>query len=458
MRKSEETGQYPDVEPQPKLPEIERRVLSYWEREGIFRESIENRPAGPQGQNEFVFYDGPPFANGLPHYGHLITSYIKDIVPRYQTLRGRRVERRFGWDCHGLPAEMEAERELGVAGRSAIQAFGIAKFNEHARSSVLKYTREWKEYIDRAARWVDFDNSYRTLDLPYMESVIWCFKQLWERGLVYEGYRVMPYSWAAQTPLSNFETRQDDAYRERTDPAVTVRFTLEPEPGDEGPLDLLVWTTTPWTLPSNLALAVGGDIDYSVLELQGRRVVLASALVASYANELENSREVGSLKGSKLAGRRYAPLFSFFADTPRAFRVIAADFVETGEGTGIVHLAPGFGEIDQEVCEAEGIPLKCPVDDSGSFTSEIEPWVGINVIAANPAIVDALREQGKLFRHERYTHNYPHCWRTDEPLIYRALNSWYVKVSAFRHRMVELNRQIEWTPAHVGEGLFGNWL
>ena len=252
-------ARYPHVETQPRFPEIERRVLAYWQREGIFRESVERRPSGPNGANEFVFYDGPPFANGLPHYGHLVTGFVKDIVPRYQTMRGRRVERRFGWDCHGLPAEMEAEKELGVSGRAQILEYGIARFNEHCRTSVMRYTHEWERYVTRQARWVDFTNDYKTMDLSYMESVIWAFKQLWDKGLVYEAERVLPYSWAAETPLSNFETRLDDSYRERQDPALTVRFQIE-NPTAEQPTELWAWTTTPWTLPSNLALAVGpGD-------------------------------------------------------------------------------------------------------------------------------------------------------------------------------------------------------
>jgi hypothetical protein len=243
---------YPDVQPQPDFAKIERAILATWEQEGTFRRSVEERPAGQDGSNEFVFYDGPPFANGLPHYGHLITSYIKDIVPRYQTLRGRRVERRFGWDTHGLPVEMLMEKELGVSGRAGITEYGIGRFNQHCRESVFRYTDEWERYVTRAARWVDFDNDYKTLDITYMESVIWAVKQLWEKGLLYEGYRVLPYSWAAQTPLSNFETRLDDAYRDRQDPAVIVRFELVAESGDDRPTDLLAWTTTPWTLPSNL--------------------------------------------------------------------------------------------------------------------------------------------------------------------------------------------------------------
>jgi isoleucyl-tRNA synthetase len=443
---------YPDVEADPSFSAIEERVLGYWRANKIFERSVEQRPAGPHGDNEYVFYDGPPFANGLPHYGHLLTGYVKDIVPRYQTLRGRRVERRFGWDCHGLPAEMEAEKELGVAGHQAITAYGIDRFNDYCRSSVLRYTEAWQETVTRQARWVDFKHDYKTMDLSYMESVMWAFKQLWDKGLLYEGYRVMPYSWAAQTPVSNFETRLDNSYRERQDPAITVRFAL-----DGGP-ELWVWTTTPWTLPSNLALAVGPEIEYALFEKDGKRIALGAATVEKYAAELEGARRVGSVRGAELVGKTYAPLYPFFAKTPNAFRVLAGAFVDTAEGSGVVHMAPGFGEDDMAACQAAGIPVVVPVDESGKFTSEVPPWAGQLVFDANPLIIRELKERGLIVRHETIVHNYPHCWRTDQPLIYRAMSSWYVKVTAIRDRMVECNRQINWVPEHIRDGLFGKWL
>ena len=452
------SGAYPVVDPQPSFPAIEQKVLASWRAQNTFRSSVEQRETGAQGSNEYVFYDGPPFANGLPHYGHLVTGYIKDIIPRYQTLRGRRVERRFGWDCHGLPAELEAEKELGVHGRLQIIDFGIQEFNDHCLKSVYNYTEVWRSTVDRAARWVDFENDYKTLDLSYMESVIWAIKQLFDKGLLYEGFRVMPYSWAAQTPLSNFETRLDDAYRERQDPAISVRFALEPVAGEELPTDLLAWTTTPWTLPSNLALAVGPEIEYAVFLHGGRRVILGEATAAKFESELDGAERVGSVRGSELVGRRYEPLFPFFAGHENAFRVLSAEFVDTEEGTGVVHMAPGFGEDDMEICEANDIAMVCPVDDAGLFTSEVTDWAGEHVFDANKGIIRALKDSGRLFKHETIVHSYPHCWRTDTPLIYRAMSSWYVKVSAIRDRMVELNQQINWIPAHVKDGLFGNWL
>ena len=453
---------YPTVVARADYPAIERRVLTTWNERDTFARSIDNRPAdgvGPDGEPaEYVFYDGPPFANGLPHYGHLLTGYVKDAVPRYQTMRGRRVERRFGWDTHGLPVEMEAEKELEVSGRAAITDFGIEAFNDHCRTSVLRYTKEWEAYVTRQARWVDFENDYKTMDLDYMESVMWAFKQLHLKGLLYETYRVMPYSWGAETPLSNFEIRLDDATRPRQDPALTVSFTLDPLPDDPGPLKILAWTTTPWTLPSNLALAVGPDIDYAVLEEDGVHFVIGDAAREKYAAQLDGTTLVRTVKGRDLVGRTYEPMLPYFADTPNAFRVLAADWVGVSDGTGVVHIAPGFGEDDQRVGEENDIALVVPVDDSGRFTEDVPEWAGENVLEANSAIIAHLKALGVVLRHDSYTHNYPHCWRTDTPIIYRALNSWYVRVTDLRDRMLENNQQINWIPEHIRDGQFGKWL
>lgn len=449
---------YPDVNPKPRFPEIEERILAFWQELGIFQESVECRPSGSQGENEFVFYDGPPFANGLPHYGHLLTGYVKDIVPRYQTLRGRRVERRFGWDCHGLPAEMEAEKELKISGRTQIIEYGIDKFNAYCQSSVLRYTQEWESYVSRQGRWVDFANDYKTMDLPFMESVIWAFKQLWQKGLIYEGYKVVPYSWACESPLSNFETRLDNSYRERQDPAITVLFSLDPQPGEQLPIKAAVWTTTPWTLPSNLALSVGTDIDYALIEKDGSYYLFSEATLPKYEAQLNNSRHVGSIKGRELVGRTYQPIFSFFRETPGAFRILPSDCVDPKEGTGIVHSAPAFGEEDYLLCQSHGVPIVCPVDNSGRFTQDVPSYQGKLVFDANKEIIRDLKQSGALFKHETYLHNYPHCWRTDEPLIYKAVSSWYLRVTAIRERMVELNQSINWIPGHIRDGLFGNWL
>jgi len=447
---------YPNVESQPNLPLLEQGIQAFWEADRTFEASIEQRPAGTSPgltDNEFVFYDGPPFANGLPHYGHLLTGYVKDAVPRYQTMRGHRVERRFGWDCHGLPAEVEAEKELGISGHPEIAEFGIDKFNDVCRTSVLRYTSEWERYVGRQARWVDFANDYKTLDLPYMESVMWAFRTLHDKGLVYEGFRVLAYCWRCETPLSNTETRMDDVYRDRQDPALTVAFELET--GEH----VLAWTTTPWTLPANLALAVGPNIEYAVMQHpDGRRYVLAESRLDAYEREIGEATRVGTLLGSDLVGRRYTPLFDFFADAPNAFQVLGADFVSTEDGTGVVHMAPGFGEDDQIACNAAGIPTLCPMDEHGRYTAEVAPWVGEHVFDANPLVIRELKARGIVLRHESYDHSYPHCWRCAQPLVYRAISSWFVEVTAIKDRMVELNQQIHWVPGHIKDGSFGKWL
>ena len=299
------------------------------------------------------------------------------------------------------------------------------------------------------------------MDVSYMESVMWAFKQLWDKGLIYEGYRVMPYSWALETPLSNFETRMDNSYRPRQDPAVTVAFTLHPKDGDPGPgpVKLLVWTTTPWTLPSNLAMAVGADIEYAIYrDTDGVCYVLGAATAQKYEKELKGLEQLGMLRGAELVGRSYEPLLPFFKDHEDAFRIVGTDFVDTEEGTGVVHMAPGFGEEDQQVCEAENIQMVCPVDTKGRFTSEVSDWKGMNVLEANKPIIQRLKEDGVLIKHATYEHNYPHCWRTDTPLIYKAVNSWYVKVTDFKDRMIQLNQEINWIPSHVRDGQFGKWL
>ena len=446
---------YPNVESQPNLPLLEQSIQAFWEADRTFEASIEQRPAGTSPgltDNEFVFYDGPPFANGLPHYGHLLTGYVKDAVPRYQTMRGHRVERRFGWDCHGLPAEVEAEKELGISGHPEIAEFGIDKFNEVCRTSVLRYTSEWERYVGRQARWVDFANDYKTLDLPYMESVMWAFRTLHDKGLVYEGFRVLAYCWRCETPLSNTETRMDDVYRDRQDPALTVAFELET--GEH----MLAWTTTPWTLPANLALAVGPNIEYAVMQHpDGRRYVLAESRLDAYEREIGEATRVGTLLGSDLVGRHYTPLFDFFADAPNAFQVLGADFVSTEDGTGVVHMAPGFGEDDQIACNAAGIPTLCPMDEHGRYTAEVAPWEGEHVFDANPLVIRELKARGIVLRHESYDHSYPHCWRCAQPLVYRAISSWFVEVTAIKDRMVELNQQIHWVPGHIKDGSFGKW-
>jgi isoleucyl-tRNA synthetase len=444
-----------EVPAQPDFPEFENRALAYWNSHGTFRKSIANRASA----GEFVFYDGPPFANGLPHYGHLLTGYVKDIVPRYKTMRGEKVDRRFGWDTHGLPAEVEAERLLGISGKADILKMGIETFNGACRDSVLRYTRDWQDYVTRQARWVDFDNDYKTLDLPYMESVMWAFKTLHDKGLVYQGFKVLPYCWRCETPLSNHELRMDDdVYADRTDPSVTVRFKLET--GEW----ILAWTTTPWTLPSNLAVAVGPDITYVTVQTEdGERYVLAADRLPAYEKELAGARMLKSFRGEELLGRRYQPLFDYLTDTEtfgtgEAWQVIASDEVTTEDGTGVVHMAPAYGETDAAACQAAGIPIVLTVDEQGKYLPVVRDLAGMHVFEANKPIIARLREDGTLVRREDYRHSYPHCWRCRNPLIYKAVSSWFVEVSKFRMRMVELNEQITWVPEHVKHGQFGKWL
>ena len=443
----------------PRFPELERDVLAYWRADGTFQASIDHRPAGQDGANEFVFYDGPPFANGLPHYGHLLTGYVKDVVPRYETMRGRRVERRFGWDCHGLPAEFEAEKQLGINHKNEIEEMGVAQFNDACRVSVLRYTSEWEAYVTRQARWVDFENDYKTLDLSYMESVMWAFKSLYEKGLVYEGFRVLWYCWRCETPLSNTEVKMDDVYRDREDPAVTVGMTLVSNNPELNGVQALIWTTTPWTLPSNLALAVHPDVDYVVVAAKGHRYLLAEARVPAYEREFGEAPEiVARFAGRALVGTRYTPVFDFFAGRPNAHQVLPADYVSTEDGTGIVHIAPAYGEDDKAVTDAAAIEPVTPVNSRGEFDASVPPYAGQHIFDANKQIIRDLKAKGVLLRHESHHHPYPHCWRCESPLIQRAVSSWFVAVTRFRDRLVELNQQITWVPEHIRDGQFGKWL
>ena len=467
------------VQPSPSFPAIEKRVLDYWKQDGTFQASIDQREGAP----EWVFYDGPPFANGLPHYGHLLTGYAKDLFPRFQTMRGKQVHRRFGWDTHGLPAELEAMRQLGITEKSQIEEMGIATFNAKARESVLEYTKEWEDYVTRQARWVDFENDYKTLDVSYMESVIWAFKQLYTKGLAYEGYRVLPYCWHDETPLSNHELRMDDdVYKMRQDQSVTVTFPLDGAKAESLGLTAvkaLAWTTTPWTLPTNLALAVGPGIEYAVVpsgplgaadgSAEGvAEFLLAADTVGAYAKELGYASAADvvvsrTVLGAELEGVRYARLWDYYADTEEwgtqnAWQILVADYVATGEGTGIVHQAPAYGEDDQLVCAAAGIPVILSVDDGGRFLPAIEDVAGLQVFDANKPLTQKLRADGRLFRVASYEHSYPHCWRCRNPLIYKAVSSWFVKVPEFRDRMGELNQEINWVPDNVKDGQFGKWI
>ena len=437
------------------FPRIEEEVLARWAERRAFERSIEQRDPA----RSYSFYDGPPFATGLPHYGHLLVGTIKDVVARYQTMRGHRVERRFGWDCHGLPVEFEVEKQLGLKGRADIEKYGIDKFNEACRSIVLRYTDEWEQTVTRFGRWVDFDNDYKTMDLPFMESVWSVFKTLWDRDLIYEGYRVVPYSWRIGAPLSNFEANLN--YKEVQDPSITVKFRT-----DEG-LVLLAWTTTPWTLPSNLGLAVDPDADYAIVEEidadgepSGERIALHAERVAAYWPADEGIRRIGSVRGSELTGQSYEPLFPFFAERKAegAFRVLPAAFVTAESGTGIVHTAPAFGEDDFALGKEFGIEPADPVDSAGCFTDQVPPYAGQMVKDADKQIIIDLKAAGKILRHDTYVHSYPFCYRSDTPLIYKTISAWYVRVEAFKEELIAANQQVRWVPEHLKDGRFGKWL
>lgn len=442
---------YPEENGKTDFPSLEEDILRFWEDDSTFKKSVENREKSP----EWVFYDGPPFANGLPHYGHILVSYIKDSLSRFQTMNGKKVKRRLGWDCHGLPAEMAAEKQLGISGRKAIEEYGIEKFNDFCRKDVFKYSDIWVDTFKRIGRWVDFDDVYRTMDLSFMESVIANFKALYDKGLIYEDYKVQPYSWAAQTPVSNFEVNQ--AYKDKTDTTVTVLFHLEND------MNLMVWTTTPWTLPSNLMVAVGADIDYAIMqEADGKKYVMAQALLGKYKKELANATQVGTIKGKDLAGLSYEPVFPYFKEYKEqgCFKVLTADFVSVTDGTGIVHIAPGFGQDDFEACRSlrPDFPVICPVDEAGCFTADVPEYQGMQVFTANDDIIARLKAEKKLVQKSQITHSYPFCWRTDTPLIYKAMSGWFVKVTAFKDELIEQNKGISWTPDNVKYGRFGKGL
>ena len=428
---------------------MEREQLDFWRQEKIFQKSLEQTRGG----RPYIFYDGPPFATGLPHHGHLVGGTLKDVVPRYWTMKGRYVERRFGWDCHGVPVEYEIDKKLGMHAVDAVKKLGVKGYNDECRGIVSRYTEQWREIVTRMGRWVDFDNDYKTMDISFMESVWWVFKKLWEKGLVYQGRRVLPFSTELGTVLSNFEAGMN--YQDVQDPAVTVLFELE----DEDAL-IAVWTTTPWTLPSNLALCVSPDTDYVMAETEGKKIYLAEAALERYKKF--SPKVLKRVAGKELVNRRYRPLFPFFERFQErgGFVVLGDGYVTTDTGTGVVHLAPGFGEDDHRVMKEAGLEevFACPVDDKGMFTGEVGPWAGVHVKKADGEIIRALKERGNLLHRETIVHSYPLCWRSDTPLIYKAFPSWYVRVESLREELLESNSQINWVPEHLKDGRFGRWL
>lgn len=418
----------------------EARILKFWDQRKIFFKTLKaDRPL-------FSFYDGPPFATGLPHYGHLLAGTIKDVIPRYKTMKGFYVPRRFGWDCHGLPIENIVEKAFSLSGAPSIEKFGVAKFNEECRSIVLRYSEEWKTTVERMGRWVDFSKTWKTMDLSFMESVWWVFKQVYEKGLIYEGYKVMPFSAELGTPISQSEATEN--YKEVDDPSIVVSFLFEPN------TYLLAWTTTPWTLISNLALTVGESIDYVKVKQENVFYILARETQERWCPD---AQVIETFKGRALIGKRYEPLFPYFKDRD-AFFVIGGDFVTTDEGTGIVHTAPGFGEDDFYACQKAGILVVCPVDHNGKFTKEIPEYAGLFVKDADKAIITRLKENGRLFYRGTIRHRYPFCWRSDTPLIYKAITSWFLNIEKIKAELIASNEKIYWVPHHVKEGRFGKWL
>lgn len=434
------------------FPTREEKVLAFWEREQIFEKSVSERRGAPL----FSFYDGPPFATGLPHYGHLLAGTIKDVVLRYWTMKGFYVPRRFGWDCHGLPVENEIEKAKELSGASAIEKFGVAAFNEECRKIVLRYTEEWKRTVKRMGRWVDFSHTYHTMDLSFMESVWWVFSQLYARGLVYEGFKVMPFSAKLGTPLSNFEANLN--YKDVDDPSLTLAFQLKEEPETK----LLVWTTTPWTLPMNLALIVNGELDYVKIEeaKTGQKYVLAEARLSEYFKDPAHYKILQKFKGTTLKGQPYVPLFPYFATRKdkKSFHILVDECVSKEDGTGILHAAPAFGEVDFFVCAREGIEPVCPVDHNGKYTREVPDYEGIYVKDADKEIIRRLKEEKKVFHHGQIRHRYPFCWRSDTPLIYKAVKTWFVAVEKIKEGLLSANERIHWVPDHIKEGRFGKWL
>ncbi|XP_021901406.1 isoleucine--tRNA ligase, cytoplasmic-like [Carica papaya] len=467
------------------FPNQEERILEFWSQIDAFKTQLKRT----ENQPEYVFYDGPPFATGLPHYGHILAGTIKDVVTRYQTMRGHHVTRRFGWDCHGLPVENEIDRKLGVKKRDDVLKMGIGVYNEECRSIVTRYVEEWEKVITRTGRWIDFKNDYKTMDLSFMESVWWVFSQLYGKGLVYRGFKVMPYSTGCKTPLSNFEAGQN--YKDVPDPEIMVAFPIVGDPDNAA---FVAWTTTPWTLPSNLALCVNENFVYvKVRNKYSRKVyVVAESRLSALPTDKpklnaangpagdtkkSNTKSKGGktgeadsyellekVSGASLVGKKYEPLFDYFKElSDTAFRVIADNYVTDDSGTGIVHCAPAFGEDDYRVCLenqiiSKGENLIVAVDDDGLFTGKITDFSSCYVKDADKDIIEAVKAKGRLVKSGSFTHSYPFCWRSDTPLIYRAVPSWFVRVEKLKEQLLENNKQTYWVPEYVKDKRFHNWL
>ena len=437
---------YPDSMASEEPERGEAEIRAFWRREDIFHRSERER----EGRPTFVFYEGPPTANGRPGVHHVISRLIKDVFCRYKTMTGHHVRRKGGWDTHGLPVEIEVERQLGLSSKDDVERYGIEAFNRKCRESVFQYKKEWDEFTERIGFWLDLDDPYITYADDYIESVWWLLQELWRKDLLYKGYKVVPYCTRCETALSSHEVAQ--GYQDVDDPSVTVRMRAV-----DADYSFLVWTTTPWTLPSNVALAVGADIDYVLLESEGERFVLAEARVPSLF-DLAQVQVLQRMKGRELVGRRYEQLIPVLTVDKPAFFVIATDFVSTTDGTGIVHMAPAYGEDDQRAAREHDLPILHPVDKAGRFGPELTPYAGLHAKAADKQILRDLKSQGRLFRHEQLRHSYPHCWRCKSPLLYYARDSWYIATTRMRDELISANEQVNWVPSGAGKERFGDWL
>ncbi len=446
---------YRAVDTNQSFPALEEAVLDRWREQDIFHQTLRRREGAPL----YVFYEGPPTANGRPGSHHVLSRVFKDIFPRYKTMRGYHVPRKAGWDCHGLPVELEVERKLGISSKQEIEDYGVAEFNAQCRESVFSYVEDWNKLTERIGFWIDLDDAYITMSNDYVESVWWALKQIWDKGLLYEGHKVVPYCPRCGTALSSHEVAL--GYKDVEDPSVFVRFRVT-DPGADAPIEagdsMLVWTTTPWTLISNVAVAAGPEIDYVRVRAGDEVLVLAESRVEAIFGD-EKPEQVGRFKGAELVGTRYEAPFSYLGDLgERVHRVYGGDFVTTEDGTGLVHAAPAFGEDDLAIAQRHDLPVVNPVRDDGTYENVVSDFAGQFVKDADPAIVEQLRERGLLFRAEPYQHAYPHCWRCDTPLLYYARASWYIRTTAVRDQLLANNQSVEWHPFHIKDGRFGKWL
>lgn len=440
----------------PNFPNIQEDMLKFWEEDKTFLKSLENK-----NKKEVVFYDGPPFPTGKPHHGTVLVSFIKDMIARYHTMNGHSVPRVWGWDCHGLPVETQAEKLLDINDKKEIEtSVGIDKFNDCCHSIVSNNNDSWREYVREMCRWVDYDNAYKTMNTPFMESVMWAFKECYNKDLIYQDYRVTPYCYRCETALSISDTRESDSTRPRQDTWCIAKFKIK-ETLNNKPVYLLAWTTTPWTLFSNMALAVNNEFDYAYVEVENEVFVLGASVLNKYNKILgDEPKVIKTVKGNELVGVSYEPLMNYFEDKKNdgAFKVISADFVELDEGVGIVHIAPAFGEDDYWVCKANNVPLVCPVDEKGKYTEQITDFVGQNVMEANLDVLRFLKANDKVILDGTLVHNYPHCWRCKTPLIYKAMDAWYFSVEKIKDKLIKCNEDINWIPENVKHGRFGKWL